>query len=112
MVFLAESAPAIPGIDALLPPWAQQISIIGLLVLIIMSWIRGWVVTRSQNERDVAAERRVSDIWESTATKALQVNQSFTEAFAPVLDQNEAILKAVTDVQEEQRRYRERGTRR
>lgn len=115
-MWLAGEAPAVPeGIDALMPPWAQQLSVLGLLVIIITAWVRGWVVTRAQADREVAAERRVSDIWEATATKAVAINESFADAFAPVLDQNQAILKAVTEVQTEQRRYREdreRGSRR
>jgi hypothetical protein len=115
-MWLAGEAPALPeGIDALMPPWAQQLSVLGLLVVIIVAWVKGWVVTRAQADREVAAERRVSDIWEATATKALNINESFVEAFAPVLDQNQVILRAVTEVQSEQRRYREdreRGPRR
>lgn len=100
------------GIDALLPPWAQQLSVLGLLLIAVMSFVRGWIVTKSQNERDIAAERRVSDIWESNATKALEISQTLTTTLAPVLDQNDAILKAVSEIQEEQRRARERGPRR
>jgi hypothetical protein len=113
MFFAGEAPPAVPeGLDALLPPWAQQISLLSLLLVIIVAFLKGWIVTRPQADREVAAERRVSDIWEATATKALAINESFAEAFQPVLDQNEAILKAVTDVQDEQRRYRERNPRR
>lgn len=115
-MWLAGEAPAVPeGIDALMPPWAQQLSVLGLLVIIITAWVRGWVVTRAQADREIAAERRVSDIWEATATKSLAINETFVDAFAPVLDSNQAILKAVTEVQNEQRRYREdreRGSRR
>lgn len=112
-MFLAGEAPAAPeGLDALLPPWAQQLSLLTLLVLIIVAWVRGIVITRAQADREVAAERRVGEIWEATANKALAINESFATAFQPVLDQNEAILKAVTDVQEEQRRNRERNPRR
>jgi hypothetical protein len=112
-VILDGEAPAIPeGLDALLPPWAQQISLLGVLLSIVFAFLRGWVVTRAQNERDIGAERRVSDIWESNATKALAISENLTTALAPVLQQNDAILKAVTEVQEEQRRARERGTRR
>jgi len=109
-VYLAGEVPAIPteGLDALLPPWAQGISLLSLLILIIAAWLRGWVITKSQNERDIAAERRVSDIFESNLNKATELNQQLTQALAPVLASNEAVLKAVEAVQEEQRRMRER----
>ncbi len=96
------------GLDALLPPWAQGLSLLSLLVVITVAWLRGWVVTKAQNEKELAAERKVSDIWESIADNATQLNQQLTQALAPVLASNEAVLKAVEAVQEEQRRMRER----
>lgn len=115
MRWIAGEVPALPteGLDALLPPWAQGLSLLSILVIIIVAWIRGWVVTRAQNERDVASERRVSEIWEANANQASTLAKELTQAFAPVLEQNEAILKAVQAVQEEQRRMRDvRGPRR
>lgn len=109
---IAVEVPA-EGLDALMPPWAQQISLLSLLILIVLAFLRGWIVTKLQNERDVDAERRVSDIWEANANQSTELNKELTQAFAPVLEQNEAILKAVLAVQEEQRRMREqRGPRR
>jgi hypothetical protein len=109
-VFISGEVPAIPteGLDALLPPWAQGLSLVSLLIIIIVAWVRGWVVSKAEYERGVAAERRVSDIWEANFNGATQLNQQLTQAFAPVLEQNEAILKAVEAVQEEQRRMRDR----
>jgi hypothetical protein len=98
----------VPSLDALLPPWAQQLSLLAVLIIIVGAFVRGWVVTKAQNERDIAAERRVSDIWEKTAHDATANNDKLIAALQPVLSGNEAILKAVTDVQEEQRRMRER----
>lgn len=92
-----------------MPPWAQQISLLGLLILIVAAFLRGWIITRSQNDRDLAAERRVSDIWERNAEVANSQVDRLTAALQPVLDGNAAILKAVSEVQEEQRRMRERG---
>lgn len=112
-MYIAGEVPAVgDGLDALLPPWAQSLGLLTLLLMIIFAWFRGLVITRAQNERDIAAERRVSDIWESNATKALEISQTLTTTLAPVLDQNDAILKAVSEIQEEQRRARERGPRR
>lgn len=109
-MFLSGEAPAVPteGLDALLPPWAQGLSLLTVLILVIAAFARGIVVTRAQNERDIAAERRVSDIWESTAKDAIELNRQLTQAFTPILASNEAVLKAVEAVQEEQRRMRER----
>lgn len=97
-----------PSLDALLPPWAQQLSLLGVLMLIVMSFVRGWIVTKAQNERDIGAERRVSDIWEKNYIEANVNNEKLIAALQPVLASNEAILKAVSEVQEDQRRMRER----
>lgn len=109
---MADTSPAIPeGLDALLPPWAQQLSLVSLLIITIMAFVRGWVVTRAQNERDVAAERRIADIWQQNAEKSAQLTEEMTKALAPVLDSNAAILKAVEAVQREQEILRERRDR-
>jgi hypothetical protein len=92
-----------------MPAWAQQISLLGLLILIVAAFLTGRIVTRTQNERDIAAERRVSDIWERNAEVANSQVDRLTAALQPVLDGNAAILRAVSEVQEEQRRMRERG---
>lgn len=109
MVLFGEASPDVPDLNALMPPWAQQLSLVGLLIVIVVSFVRGWIVTSRQNDRDIAAERRVSDIWEKNAEVANSQVDRLTLALQPVLDGNAAILKAVTEVQEEQRRMRERG---
>jgi hypothetical protein len=108
-VLFAEPDTAVPDVNALMPPWAQQLTVLSMLVIIVSAFIRGWVVTRRQNESDLAAERKVSDIWEKNAEVANSQVDRLTAALQPVLDGNAAILKAVTEVQEEQRRMRERG---
>jgi hypothetical protein len=108
-VLFAEPTPAVPDLNALMPAWAQQLTVLGLLILIVSAFLRGWIVTKRQNESDLAAERRVSDIWEKNAEVANSQVDRLTAALQPVLDGNSAILKAVTEVQEEQRRMRDRG---
>lgn len=104
-----EEVPAVPDLNALMPAWAQQLSVLVLLILVVSAFLKGWVVTRAQNERDVAAERRIADIWEQNYLGEKANNEKLIAALQPVLSGNEAILKAVTEVQEEQRRTRERG---
>jgi hypothetical protein len=110
-MFLAADGSGTPDLDALLPPWAQQLSLLGIMVIIVLAFMRGYVITRAQNERDIAAERRVSDIWEKNFHDSEANNNKLIAALEPVLKGNDAILKAVSEVQDEQRRYRERGPR-
>jgi hypothetical protein len=104
--------------DALLPPWAQQLSLLTLLLLIVMAFLRDWVVTRARSQREAEAERRIADVWKANYEQSIQLNERLTEAFAPVLDSNAAILKAVEAVQarqmaaeERERWLRDRGDR-
>lgn len=104
-MFFAEEA---PSLDALLPTWAQQLSLLTLLVLIVMAFLRGWVVTRAQAGREAEAERRIADVWKGNFEQASDLNKQLTDAFQPVLDQNAAILKAVEAVQARQLAAEER----
>jgi hypothetical protein len=102
-MILAGEAPATPdGLDALMPAWAQQLSLLGLLILILAAWLTGRVITKAQNERDVAAERRIADIWKTNYEDSLALNKQLTEGFQPVLDQNAAIFKIVEALQNRQ----------
>jgi hypothetical protein len=101
-MLLGAEAGDVPNLDALLPPWAQQLSLLGLLILIVAAFLRGWVVTRAQAAREADSERRIADIWKENFDKSTDLNKQLTEAFQPVLDQNAAILKAVEAVQSRQ----------
>lgn len=106
---LFAEVPANPeGLDALMPAWAQQLSLLTLLVLIVTAFLRGWVLTRSQAQREAEAERRIADIWKGNFEQSTLLNKQLTEAFQPVLDQNAAILKAVEAVQARQLAAEER----
>ncbi len=115
-MFFAEGEP--PSLDALMPPWAQQISLLTLLILIVAAFMRGWVVTRAQAGREAEAERRIAEVWKGNFEHANALNKQLTDAFQPVLDQNAAILKVVEAVQarqvaaeERDRWLRDRGDR-
>lgn len=105
-------APVVPdGLDALMPNWAQQLSLITLLVLIIAAMLRGWVITRAQAERECAAERKIAEVWKANYESSNHLNEQLTQAFQPLLDSNSAILKAVEAVQDRQARQEEREER-
>lgn len=97
-----------PSLDALMPPWAQQLSLLTLLILIVAAFMRGWVLTRAQATRETEAERRIADIWKGNFEQSTELNKQLTNAFQPVLDQNAAILKAVEAVQTRQLAQEER----
>lgn len=105
-MFFAADPPE--GLDALLPAWAQQLTVLTLLVLIVTAFLRGWVVTRAQADRDAEAERRIADIWKTNFERSTQLNEQLTEALQPVLASNESILKVVQAVQARQEAQEER----
>lgn len=110
MLFAAEVPAVTEGFDlnALMPPWAQQLSLLTLLILIVVAFTRGWVVTRAQADREVEAERRITDVWKVNYEGSNELNTQLTEGFQPVLDSNAAILKAVEALQDRQERAEER----
>lgn len=109
MLFAAE-VPAVPeGLDALLPPWAQQLSLLTLLILIVTAFLRGWVVPRAQADREVEAERRIGEVWKTNFESASQLTDALTEALDPVLEGQAALLKAVEALQDRQERAEERA---
>jgi len=106
-VINAAEVPAVgQGLDSLLPPWAQQLSLLTLLLAIIFGWLRGYVVSRAQNERDLAAERKIAEIWKANYEKAAEINQNLAQALDPVLKMEEAILKSVEGLQDDRERLR------
>lgn len=108
-MLISGEAPVIPDeLGALLPPWAQQLSLLGILILIVTAWLRGWVLTRTQAERELEAERKIAGIWQANFEQATQLNEQLTGALQPVLDSNAAILKAVEAVQSRQLAAEER----
>jgi hypothetical protein len=85
-----------------MPPWAQQLSLLTLLVVIVTAFMRSWVVTRAQAAREAEAERRIADVWKANYEQSSELNKQLTNAFQPVLESNAAILKAVEAVQARQ----------
>lgn len=112
-MYIAGEAPAIPeGLDALMPAWAQGLSLLSLLILIVAAFMRGWILTRTQADRELEGERKISDIWKSNYEQSTVLNQQLTDAFQPVLESNAAILKVVESMQQRQIVAEERAERR
>ncbi len=110
---IAGEAPAIPeGLDALMPAWEQGLSLLTLLILIVAAFMRGWIMTRAQADRELEGERKISDIWKGNYEAASQLNQQLTDAFQPVLESNAAILKVVESMQARQIESEQREERR
>lgn len=101
-MLIAVEPPPTEGLDALLPAWAQGLSLLSILVLIITSWLRGWVLTRAHAEREIDAERRIADIWKANFEQATELNEQLTGALQPILESNAAILRAVEALQARQ----------
>lgn len=115
---LFAETPVPEGLDALMPAWAQQLSLLTLLVLIVTAFLRDWVVPRARAAREIEAERRIADIWKGNFEQATELNKQLTDAFQPVLEGQGALLKAVEAVQarllaqeERDRWLRDRGDR-
>ena len=107
MLFTEVPAPT-DGLDSLLPAWAQGLSLVTLLILIVVAFLRGYIVTRAQAGREAEAERRIADVWKANFEQSNELNKQLTQALQPVLESNAAILKAVEAVQARQAAAEER----
>lgn len=98
-------------IDAALPDWVQGISLLTFLLLTVLAFLRDWVITSRRHERELALKDRVIEVWEGVANKATENNDRLVDALDPVLKGNDAVLKILGEMQEEQRNARRRNAR-
>lgn len=106
LALLAAESASSPGV----PSWVERVSAVGLIIMFGLALARNWVYTSGQVDRILEAERRVSDLWKQTAETQQANADKLAGNLEPVLRSNEAILRAVETIQQEQReqRYRER----
>lgn len=112
MKVLGQESPVTPvnipaGLDSLVPPWVRDLTLVTIALLVAIAFARNWIYSARQAERLLEAERKVGDVQERNNEKLSESIDKLVEALDPVLKGNEAILKSVTEIQDEQRRYRE-----
>lgn len=82
-----------------IPVWLGDLSLPGAIVLFGIALARGWLLTSGQANRLAEAHAKVAQLWEQVATERGETIRQLNEQMDPLIQGNEAILKAVEELQ-------------
>lgn len=85
-----------------IPSWLTDLSLPGAIVLFGLALARGWILTSGQANRIVEAYSKVSDLWKQVAEERQETISKISEQLDPLMQGNEAILRAVEELQRQQ----------
>lgn len=97
-------------LDFALPSWASDVGVVGILLFFGIGLARNWWYTGGQVNHLLAQYERVSALWEKVADERQETINLLTSNTEPILKGNEAILRAVEQLQHQQsqaRQYRD-----
>lgn len=115
MQWLAEAVEPGGGINAIVPEWITDLGWVGIAILAVWAFATNKLYTAGQVEKLLAAERKVTDVWQESDRKTKEALERLIEELHPIADGNAAVLKAIEAVQASQaedRARRLRGDRR
>lgn len=107
--------PAAPGVglETIIPGWITDLGWVGLAILAVWAFATNRVYTSGQVDRLLEAERRVTAVWQKTAEDILPALERLSENLDPIVDGNNAVLRAIEGIKAAQEeRYRGREGRR
>ena len=90
--------------SAIIGSWIADLSLPGAIVLFGIALARNWMYTSGQVSKMIEAKQEVARLWEKVATERQETIKLLTEANEPIIQGNEAILRAVESLQIEQHR--------
>lgn len=90
-----------------IPAWLTDVGIVGLVIFFGLALARNWIYTRGQVNELLKARSEAAAIWEKIAEERQQVNMQLNKYIEPVMQSNEAILRAVKSLQRQQQQRRE-----
>ena len=79
--------PELPGLWSL-TPWG---ALVGLLVFMILSVARGWMIPKSTHERELAQERVRGDEWKETSLAERAVNAEIRKQNGELIEQAKVV---------------------
>lgn len=85
-----------------IPSWLTDLSLPGAIVLFGLALARGWLLTSGQVNRLTEAHGKVSDLWKQVAEERQETIRKISDQMDPLMQGNEAILKAVEELQRQQ----------
>jgi uncharacterized protein YgbK (DUF1537 family) len=88
--------------DLQIPLWLNDLSLPGAIILFGLALARGWLLTSGQATRLAEAHAKVSDLWKQVAEERQETILQLNEQLEPLMQGNEAILRAVEELQRQQ----------
>lgn len=90
----------------------KDIGIVSMCFLFTVALARNWLYTSGQMEKMISGYERLADTWEAVATQQKETIELLTLSVDPIIQGNEAILRAVESLQKERETPRQRNTQR
>jgi hypothetical protein len=89
--------------------WLTNLSLPGAMVLFALLLATNRIYTSGQVNKMMESKAEVAKLWEQVAIERQETIKLLTEATAPVIDGNEAILRALERIQTDRQRPRGGG---
>lgn len=94
-------------IDLSLPSWASDVGVVGMFILFGTGLARNWWYTSGQVNHLLVQYEKVAALWEKVADERQETIKLLTDNTEPILKGNEAILRAVEQLQHQQEQVRQ-----
>lgn len=95
------------ALDFALPSWTSDVGVVGILIFFGIGLARGWFYTSPQVRQLLDQYERVAALWEKVADERQETIKLLSDNTEPILKGNEAILRAVEELQHQQEQARQ-----
>lgn len=107
LILAADGGSPLPDFGGALPSWASDVGIVGLIVFFGLGLARNWFYTSGQVTHLLTQYENVAALWKQVAEERQETIKMLSDNTEPILKGNEAILRAVENLQHEQERARQ-----
>lgn len=95
------------ALDFALPSWASDVGVVGILLFFGIGLARGWFYTSGQVNNLLSQYDKVIALYEKVAAERQESIKLLSGNTEPILKGNEAILRAVEELQHQQEQARQ-----
>lgn len=95
------------ALDFTLPSWTSDVGVVGILIFFGIGLARGWFYTSPQVRQLLVQYEKVATLWEKVADERQETIKLLSDNTEPILKGNEAILRAVEELQHQQEQARQ-----
>lgn len=92
--------------DLSIPPLSslKDVGIVALCLMFVIALGRGWLYVAAQVNKIIEGHKEVADTWKEVAQERQKTIELITESIDPVVRGNEAILRAIEEIQDRRNR--------